>query len=196
MRRYQPAAPSHSIAQDEAFHVAQTQQYCAGIWGACRSAGGVLAGGPAARRITLSLHPTLAAGYDPKITTPPGLYWVGVAWAAGLRALGVGQPCGTASLRFLSAALGGVAAGAVYELAGDAQGRRDHWLTRLARTAAVVTLPFYAFFGSLYYTETASVAAVLVCLVAARRTAAPGFMSLPYTFAAATVRRRRVTTDG
>ena len=126
--------------------------------------------------LPLPPHPS-ADDYDPKITTPPGLYWAGAAWAAGWRAVGLSVPCSTASLRYLSAALGGVAAGAAYDVASG-RGVAE----RAARAAVAATLPFYAFFGSLYYTETASVAAVLLCLAAARRAAAsPGTMSLSGT---------------
>jgi hypothetical protein len=45
--------------QDEPFHVQQTQQYCAGHFGA----------------------------WDPKITTFPGLYLVGTAWTWAQRSL-------------------------------------------------------------------------------------------------------------
>lgn len=64
--------------QDEPFHVPQTQAYCAGRWGE----------------------------WDPKITTFPGLYLVGVAWAAALRLVRGGldwqvspAPCSTQPVR-------------------------------------------------------------------------------------------------
>lgn len=59
-RRYTATLQRHhwALLQDEIFHYPQTRQYCAGRW-----------------------H-----SWDPKITTFPGLYVVGVAYAKALAA--------------------------------------------------------------------------------------------------------------
>ena len=54
------SSPACNPAQDEPFHVRQTQQYCLGNW----------------------------ADWDPKITTFPGLYVAGVAYARLLQLAG------------------------------------------------------------------------------------------------------------
>ncbi|KAA0146651.1 hypothetical protein FNF27_01508 [Cafeteria roenbergensis] len=69
---------------DEAFHVPQTQAFCQGrfdVW-------------------------------DQKITTPPGAYLAAAAASAAADALGAGGAlCSNSGLRYVSAALGGVAVG-------------------------------------------------------------------------------------
>lgn len=61
---------------DEMFHVAQAAQYCRHRF----------------------------AHWDPKITTPPGLYLLATVWGHVARALGVAQPCGLDLLRLLALA--------------------------------------------------------------------------------------------
>lgn len=59
---------------DEFFHLRQAQVYCAGDFSV----------------------------WDPKITTPPGLYIIGTVWARLLNTLGVSRPCGATALRALN----------------------------------------------------------------------------------------------
>lgn len=138
--------PHLPTTQDEPFHVAQTQAYCRGEW----------------------------TSWDPKITTPPGLYAVGVATAGVLRALDAAlrsyaRPlptfCGTTHLRLANA----VGAGAAFYTAG-AVARRLHprggGASAALAAAWVATLPTHAFYAWLYYTDVWALAAVLACWAA------------------------------
>jgi len=78
--RHAPPPLTPARAQDEVFHVPQTQRYCSGDWQA----------------------------WDAKITTFPGTYWLGAAWAACLRPV-LPAACTTAPLRALNVALGAAA---------------------------------------------------------------------------------------
>lgn len=138
--------PPSQPTQDEPFHVAQTQAYCRGEW----------------------------SSWDPKITTPPGLYAVGVATASVLCALDAAlrsyaRPlptfCGTTHLRLANV----VGAGATFYAAG-AVARRLHprggGAPAALAAAWVATLPTHALYAWLYYTDVWALAAVLACWAA------------------------------
>lgn len=132
----QQAVPAPYL--DEIFHIPQTLQYYNGNW----------------------------KHWDPKITTPPGLYGLGAAYCQVTKFLNpyigpyidpyidVDGECSVASLRFLN--LIGVTI--VVPLAVKLMGKSTSTAT------AVSTFPLLAFFGLLYYTDVWSTAAILISL--------------------------------
>jgi alpha-1,2-glucosyltransferase len=118
-----------NVYMDEQFHAAQTQRYCAGAW----------------------------RQWDSKITTLPGLYVAGRAWAW------LFNSCDLWTLRMLSvfAALCNVGLCALlFRVAKE---------ERLANAVALCLVPIHAFFAPLYYTDTLSLTLVLAVYVLAAR---------------------------
>ncbi|KAJ2714156.1 glucosyltransferase [Coemansia spiralis] len=126
LRRVAASVPEPYM--DEVFHIPQAQRYCRGEFGT----------------------------WDPKLTTPPGLYLVSLALLAP-----AGVPCLPASLRttnwVLDLALFWTIYGLVRRLHRDlAPG------ATAAATLALALFPLSFFFHHLYYTDTASLLLVLL----------------------------------
>ncbi|CAN6600657.1 dol-P-Glc:Glc(2)Man(9)GlcNAc(2)-PP-Dol alpha-1,2-glucosyltransferase [Trichomonascus vanleenenianus] len=117
---------------DEIFHVPQTRQYCAGDW----------------------------KTWDPKITTPPGLYVLGVAYAKLLSLFQRSEvSCTLKQLRHLNfTGVNVVLPTLVFMLTQD-----------LNTSVAIVSFPLVAFYSTLYYTDVWSTAMVLMALVVGSR---------------------------
>lgn len=113
---------------DEYFHLRQAQAYCASDY----------------------------AVWDPKITTPPGLYVLGAFWARVLAAWGVSAPCGTTMLRALNL-LGGTL---VLPLALQGALERNYWKTNIA------ALPLLYTYFFLFYTDVWSTIFVVWAILA------------------------------
>ncbi|KAL6138722.1 hypothetical protein ACLB2K_064001 [Fragaria x ananassa] len=141
---------NHIVPQpymDEIFHVPQAQQYCRGNF----------------------------RSWDPMITTPPGLYYLSLAHVACLfpgmslvkAASSFSEGCSTAILRSTNGVLAVICSVLVYEIIRHLRPNLDE---RKASLFAVVLAmyPLHWFFTFLYYTDVASLAAVLamyrVCL--------------------------------
>ncbi|XWS67062.1 hypothetical protein CRYUN_Cryun05aG0254200 [Craigia yunnanensis] len=130
---------------DEIFHIPQAQQYCNGNF----------------------------RSWDPMITTPPGLYYLSLVHVAALfpgkyflqLASSFPEVCSTAVLRSLNGVLAVVCSILVYEIITHlrpALGDRKATLF-----AAVLALyPLHWFFTFLYYTDVASLTAVLAMYLA------------------------------
>lgn len=130
---------------DEVFHLRQCQAYCRGQFDQ----------------------------WDDKITTPPGLYLLGLAYARALAAVPL-ETCGTAVLRLLNA-LGGVV---VLPLVLRAFGRRANFTA-----ANVAVLPLLYTFYFLFYTDVWATVLVVAALAWAR--AAPPHARVAYGWASA-----------
>lgn len=116
---------------DEVFHIPQTQYYCVGHW----------------------------ERWDPKISTPPGLYVLGVAYSKVLSFLrGYDYYCTVATLRNLNSF--GVAAALPLVV------RR---LANADTAIAIASYPLLAFFGLLYYTDVWSTIFVLASLAIGKK---------------------------
>lgn len=125
---------------DEIFHVPQAQQYCKGNF----------------------------TSWDPMITTPPGLYCISLAYVAYLfpgmfcmqAASTFSRTCSTAILRSTNAILAVICSVLVYEIITLLRPALDE---RKATLYAVVLAmyPLHWFFTFLYYTDVASLTAVL-----------------------------------
>ncbi|CAK9185296.1 unnamed protein product [Ilex paraguariensis] len=125
---------------DEIFHVPQSQQYCKGNF----------------------------RSWDPMITTPPGLYFLSLAHVASLfpgmfymqAASSFHHVCSTAILRSTNGALAIICSVLVYEIITSLRPTLDK---RKATLYAVVLAlyPLHWFFTFLYYTDVASLTAVL-----------------------------------
>lgn len=130
---------------DEIFHVPQAQQYCKGNLG----------------------------NWDPMITTPPGLYFVSLAHVAslfpGMYSIQVttsfSGACSVAILRSTNAVLAIICSVLIYEIITRLRPNLDD---RRATLCAVVLalFPLHWFFTFLYYTDVASLAAVLAMYLA------------------------------
>ncbi|KAM5560110.1 dol-P-Glc:Glc(2)Man(9)GlcNAc(2)-PP-Dol alpha-1,2-glucosyltransferase [Rosa sericea] len=130
---------------DEIFHVPQAQQYCKGNF----------------------------RSWDPMITTPPGLYYLSLAYVACLfpgmsfvkAASSFSEGCSTAILRSSNGVLAVVCSVLVYEIIRHL---RPNLGERKATLIAVVLAmyPLHWFFTFLYYTDVASLAAVLAMYLA------------------------------
>lgn len=116
---------------DEIFHIPQAQRYCAGDF---------------------------ASPYDPKLTTPPGLYAVSVLLSR------VGWSCDVAGLRALNLAAGLVLLPAAASFAAPLGKRID-----LTACMHVASMPVFAFFSLMYYTDVLSVVLVLATWGLAQR---------------------------
>ncbi|KAF5953766.1 hypothetical protein HYC85_006622 [Camellia sinensis] len=130
---------------DEIFHVPQAQQYCKGNF----------------------------TSWDPMITTPPGLYCLSLAHVASLFpgmlcmqvAPSFSDACSTAILRSTNAILAVICSVLVYEIITQLRPALDE---RKATLYAVVLAlyPLHWFFTFLYYTDVASLTAVLAMYLA------------------------------
>ncbi|KAL8522094.1 hypothetical protein ACS0TY_012300 [Phlomoides rotata] len=125
---------------DEIFHVPQVQQYCRGNFGS----------------------------WDPMITTPPGLYFLSLAYVASLfpglfcmqAVSSFSDSCSTSILRLTNGFLAVICSIIVYEIIIHLRPSIDDKKATLC--AVVLSLyPLHWFFSFLYYTDVASLTAVL-----------------------------------
>lgn len=112
---------------DEQFHLRQCQQYC---------------------RHNFHL-------WDPKITTPPGLYVLGTWWNHVLKALMIPNPCGFTALRLLNLFAGLV----VLPLVLSRLHTLNFWILN------IVSLPLLYSYYFLFYTDVWSTVLVVVPIV-------------------------------
>ncbi|XP_050381341.1 dol-P-Glc:Glc(2)Man(9)GlcNAc(2)-PP-Dol alpha-1,2-glucosyltransferase [Argentina anserina] len=132
---------------DEIFHVPQAQQYCRGNF----------------------------RSWDPMITTPPGLYYLSLVHVACLfpgmsflkAASSFSEGCSTAILRSSNGVLAVICSLLVYEIIRHLRPNFDERKATLF-SVVLAMYPLHWFFTFLYYTDVASLAAVLamylVCL--------------------------------
>ncbi|KAH1241823.1 Dol-P-Glc:Glc(2)Man(9)GlcNAc(2)-PP-Dol alpha-1,2-glucosyltransferase [Glycine max] len=129
---------------DEIFHIPQAQQYCKGKFGS----------------------------WDPMITTPPGLYYLSLAHVAALfpgfywvEAASFSDLCSAAILRSINGVLAVVCSVILYDIVTHLNPTLND---RKAMLHAVVLslYPLHWFFTFLYYTDVASVTAVLAMYLA------------------------------
>uniref|UniRef100_A0A0R0F1X7 Dol-P-Glc:Glc(2)Man(9)GlcNAc(2)-PP-Dol alpha-1,2-glucosyltransferase n=1 Tax=Glycine max TaxID=3847 RepID=A0A0R0F1X7_SOYBN len=129
---------------DEIFHIPQAQQYCKGNFGS----------------------------WDPMITTPPGLYYLSLAHVASLfpgfycvEAASISDLCSAAILRSINGVLAVVCSLILYDIVTHLKPTLND---RKAMLHAVVLslYPLHWFFTFLYYTDVASVTAVLAMYLA------------------------------
>nr|GMC85737.1 dol-P-Glc:Glc(2)Man(9)GlcNAc(2)-PP-Dol alpha-1,2-glucosyltransferase isoform X1 [Ipomoea batatas] len=125
---------------DEIFHIPQAQQYCKGNF----------------------------RSWDPMITTPPGLYFVSLAHVASLfpglfsmqLASSFSETCSTPILRSINGVLAVICSILVYDIITHlSPGLSDRKAT--LRAVVLALYPLHWFFTFLYYTDIASLAAVL-----------------------------------
>ncbi|KAK6244875.1 hypothetical protein QUC31_011284 [Theobroma cacao] len=130
---------------DEIFHIPQAQQYCNGNF----------------------------RSWDPMITTPPGLYYLSLVHVAALfpgnyflqLASSFPEVCSTAALRSLNGVLAVLCSILVYEIITHLRPALDDRKATLF--AAVLALyPLHWFFTFFYYTDVASLTAVLAMYLA------------------------------
>ncbi|XWS55667.1 hypothetical protein CRYUN_Cryun09bG0020700 [Craigia yunnanensis] len=130
---------------DEIFHIPQAQQYCNGNF----------------------------RSWDPMITTPPGLYYLSLVYVAALfpgkyflqLASSFPEVCSTAVLRSVNGVLSVLCSIVVYEIITHLRPALDDRKATLF--AAVLALyPLHWFFTFLYYTDVASLTAVLAMYLA------------------------------
>lgn len=130
--------------QDEIFHIPQLVRYCEG-----------------------DLH------WDPKLTTPPGLYALTLALRHASRFVGIDWPCDSTNLaratNLLAVTILPWLCWLVLNAVHGAQTRPvyAHATGRKLAAYACATLPPLWFFGFLYYTDVLSVCAVLGMIAAA-----------------------------
>ncbi|XP_019462271.1 PREDICTED: dol-P-Glc:Glc(2)Man(9)GlcNAc(2)-PP-Dol alpha-1,2-glucosyltransferase isoform X1 [Lupinus angustifolius] len=130
---------------DEIFHIPQAQQYCKGNFGS----------------------------WDPMITTPPGLYYLSLAHVASLfpgfygvqAASSFSDMCSPTFLRSINGVLAVICSIIIYDIITHLKPTLDD---RQATLHAVVLsmYPLHWFFTFLYYTDVASVTAVLAMYLA------------------------------
>ncbi|KAF3439483.1 hypothetical protein FNV43_RR17761 [Rhamnella rubrinervis] len=133
---------------DEIFHIPQAQQYCKGNF----------------------------RSWDPKITTPPGLYYLSLAHVASLfpgmfylkAVSSFSEICSVVVLRSVNGVLAILCSVLIYEIITNLRPTLDE---RKATIYAVVLsmYPLHWFFSFLYYTDVASVTAVLAMYLACLR---------------------------
>ncbi|XP_074373287.1 dol-P-Glc:Glc(2)Man(9)GlcNAc(2)-PP-Dol alpha-1,2-glucosyltransferase isoform X1 [Apium graveolens] len=125
---------------DEIFHVPQAQQYCRGNF----------------------------SSWDPMITTPPGLYFLSLAYVASffpgmlyIQAVpSFFDACSTVALRSTNAVLAVICSIVVYEIISQLRSELDKRRVTLY-TVVLALYPLHWFFTYLYYTDVASLTAVL-----------------------------------
>ena len=115
---------------DEIFHIPQAQRYCAGDF---------------------------VTQYDPKLTTPPGLYLLSYSLSK------IGWPCDVFGLRLLNLVAGGLLLPLAIAFASTTR-RGD-----LSQSIHLASMPIFAFFSLVYYTDVLSVVFVLLTFGFARR---------------------------
>ncbi|XP_042487263.1 dol-P-Glc:Glc(2)Man(9)GlcNAc(2)-PP-Dol alpha-1,2-glucosyltransferase-like [Macadamia integrifolia] len=133
---------------DEIFHIPQAQQYCKGNF----------------------------KSWDPMITTPPGLYYLSLAHVASLfpgmwcvqPASSFSYVCSTAVLRSMNGVLAVICSILVYEILTHLRPGLDKRKATLY-TVVIALYPVHWFFTFLYYTDVASVTAVLAMYLACLR---------------------------
>ncbi|XP_020206047.1 dol-P-Glc:Glc(2)Man(9)GlcNAc(2)-PP-Dol alpha-1,2-glucosyltransferase isoform X2 [Cajanus cajan] len=130
---------------DEIFHIPQAQQYCKGNFGS----------------------------WDPMITTPPGLYYLSLAHVTSLfpgfyyleAASSFFDMCSTAILRSVNGVLAVVCSVILYDIVTHLKPTLND--RKVMLHAVVLSLyPLHWFFTFLYYTDVASVTAVLAMYLA------------------------------
>ncbi|KAL4284362.1 hypothetical protein GQ457_16G022710 [Hibiscus cannabinus] len=130
---------------DEIFHIPQAQKYCNGDF----------------------------MSWDPMITTPPGLYYLSLVQVAALfpikyflqLASSFPEACSTAVLRSINGVLAVLCSMLVYDIIAHLRPALDDRKSTLFAT--VLTLyPLHWFFTFLYYTDVASLTAVLAMYLA------------------------------
>ncbi|RZB52532.1 dol-P-Glc:Glc(2)Man(9)GlcNAc(2)-PP-Dol alpha-1,2-glucosyltransferase-like isoform X2 [Glycine soja] len=129
---------------DEIFHIPQAQQYCKGNFGS----------------------------WDPMITTPPGLYYLSLAHVASLfpgfycvEAASISDLCSAAILRSINGVLAVVCSLILYDIVTHLKPTLND--RKVMLHAVVLSLyPLHWFFTFLYYTDVASVTAVLAMYLA------------------------------
>ncbi|KAG8376893.1 hypothetical protein BUALT_Bualt09G0111400 [Buddleja alternifolia] len=125
---------------DEIFHVPQAQQYCKGNF----------------------------RSWDPMITTPPGLYFLSLAYVASLfpglfclqAVSSFSDSCSTSILRLTNGVLSVICSILVYEIITHLRPSLDDKKATL-RAVVLSLYPLHWFFSFLYYTDVASLTAVL-----------------------------------
>lgn len=130
---------------DEIFHIPQAQKYCSGNF----------------------------RSWDPMITTPPGLYYLSLAHVASLfpatiftqAAPSFSEACSVRILRSTNGILAVLCSVLVYEIISHLRPNLDD---KKATTYAVILslYPLHWFFTFLYYTDVASLTAVLAMYLA------------------------------
>ncbi|KAG8994174.1 glucosyltransferase [Tulasnella sp. 427] len=125
---------------DEPFHIPQAQAYCRGEW----------------------------SHWDPKITTPPGLYLVSIALMKVFL-----LPCTIPILRLtnvlLLTLLPPFLDRVIASVRVDQERLRNRsWLEPSAEAIIISSFPVFWFFAFLYYTDVASAISVLITLYVAR----------------------------
>ncbi|XP_027352242.1 dol-P-Glc:Glc(2)Man(9)GlcNAc(2)-PP-Dol alpha-1,2-glucosyltransferase isoform X1 [Abrus precatorius] len=130
---------------DEIFHIPQAQQYCKGNFGS----------------------------WDPMITTPPGLYYLSLAHVASLfpgfyfvkAASSFSDMCSAAILRSVNGVLTVVCSIILYDIVTYLKPTLNDRKVML-RAVVLSLYPLHWFFNFLYYTDVASVTAVLAMYLA------------------------------
>ncbi|EYU41722.1 hypothetical protein ABFS82_10G032300 [Erythranthe guttata] len=125
---------------DEIFHVPQAQQYCRGNF----------------------------RSWDPMITTPPGLYFLSLAYVASLfpglfcmqAVSSFSDSCSTSILRLTNGVLAVICSVLIYEIIIHLRPSLDDKKATL-RAVVLSLYPLHWFFTYLYYTDVASLTAVL-----------------------------------
>ncbi|KAK9290120.1 hypothetical protein L1049_008284 [Liquidambar formosana] len=125
---------------DEIFHIPQAQQYCKGNF----------------------------SSWDPMITTPPGLYYLSLAHVASLfpgmffiqGASSFSDVCSTTILRSVNGVLAVICSILVYEIVTHLRPALDERKATLC-SVVLALYPLHWFFTFLYYTDVASLTAVL-----------------------------------
>ncbi|KAK9239084.1 alpha-2-glucosyltransferase Alg10 [Lipomyces kononenkoae] len=135
---------------DEVFHIPQTQQYCAGHYDV----------------------------WDDKITTPPGLYYLGVIYARALSLFTTSPTCSVKALRSLS--LVGQLSVLPLVLSLFPVGHRH----LSSRTVTLLQLfPTLYFFSFLYYTDVWSTIFALLSIGLSTRATQASWLSVPLKIA-------------
>eukprot|EP00193_Tetraselmis_chui_P013613 CAMPEP_0177791162 /NCGR_PEP_ID=MMETSP0491_2-20121128/23776_1 /TAXON_ID=63592 /ORGANISM="Tetraselmis chuii, Strain PLY429" /LENGTH=491 /DNA_ID=CAMNT_0019313355 /DNA_START=42 /DNA_END=1518 /DNA_ORIENTATION=+ len=132
---------------DEVFHIPQAQRYCRGDF----------------------------RSWDPKLTTPPGLYLAGLPYVSAVDAVrrtfrqhstsGVLDECTTTTLRSLNTWATLVCLGLIYGTHRELH-KSTSTTTSLLTALALSMMPLHVFFSALYYTDVLSTTIVLASYLA------------------------------
>ncbi|KAJ1550014.1 glucosyltransferase, partial [Cladochytrium tenue] len=120
---------------DEVFHVPQAVRYC---------------------------HGDFASPYDPKLTTPPGLYLLTAPLLAALSAMTGQDLCTTAWLRLANGGVFLPCTMLVVAALAEAVHGRQNAAAAVQTAVAVALFPVSFFFHFLYYTDSGSTCLVLL----------------------------------